>query len=156
MEWISSNSLSFLSTLREDNASKADADKSVMTAAASCSKSPSGRAMRRNTIITRLRGGLGNQMCQYATGRVLSIKYGLTLKLDITAYDADVQGDPRRTFDLQVFNINGSIASPEEITRYKYPLGPVSKGWRFFTKTLLGQTYADYHPEIMENPPVYL
>ena len=34
------------------------------------------------TIVVRLRGGLGNQMFQYATARSLSLKTGVKLELD--------------------------------------------------------------------------
>lgn len=37
-------------------------------------------------IITRLMGGLGNQLFQYAMARRLSYKHNVPLKLDISWY----------------------------------------------------------------------
>ena len=38
-------------------------------------------------IVTRLIGGLGNQMFQYAAGRALALRHGVDLKLDRRAFD---------------------------------------------------------------------
>ena len=38
-------------------------------------------------IIAKITGGLGNQMFQYALGRVLSLKNNTELKLDISAFE---------------------------------------------------------------------
>ncbi len=71
-------------------------------------------------IILRLKGGLGNQMFQYALGRVLSIKNKTELVFNIEAYE-DVSERPFkgnfaiRTYDLDVFNIEGRIAKKNEI-----------------------------------------
>ena len=37
-------------------------------------------------VITRLIGGLGNQMFQYATGRALALGRGAALKLDVKEF----------------------------------------------------------------------
>lgn len=47
-------------------------------------------------VVVRLMGGLGNQMFQYAAGRTLAARLGVTLVLDI----ADCQADPRRRYEL--------------------------------------------------------
>ncbi|MFH1708611.1 MAG: alpha-1,2-fucosyltransferase [Planctomycetota bacterium] len=62
-------------------------------------------------IVTRLKGGLGNQMFQYAVGRHLAHIHGTALKFDLTKY-AD---DPQRTYDLHVFNIAAAEAASEDI-----------------------------------------
>lgn len=66
-------------------------------------------------IITRLTGGLGNQMFQYAFGLRLAEKHGTELKLDITFYSDPRFNDPPRTFDLGIFNITATLATDEEI-----------------------------------------
>ena len=38
-------------------------------------------------IISKIIGGLGNQMFQYAAGRALSLKLGVFLKLDVGDFD---------------------------------------------------------------------
>ncbi len=72
-------------------------------------------------IIVRTAGGMGNQMFQYATGRALSLKYGQELKIDnyMQQYLAE-NGffgyvSVFRSYALDVFTIQASIASPSEI-----------------------------------------
>ncbi len=62
-------------------------------------------------IITRIVGGLGNQMFQYAVGRALSLASGQPLKLDLT----DMDRDRLRSLQLDQFNIKGDIASLDEV-----------------------------------------
>ena len=71
-------------------------------------------------IIVKLRGGIGNQMFQYAAGRRLAIKHKTVLKLDVNFL---LDRTPRenftyRTYELDIFNIQGDIASPSEINRF--------------------------------------
>lgn len=111
-------------------------------------------------IITRLNGGLGNQMFQYAFGRIASLKRSKAgkaeeLKLDITGYGAPkmnirLEPDTYRAFRLGFFNIQAEIATTEEVRKAKYPLGIISKGWRGFKHKLLRKFYIDYHPEQMD------
>ncbi|MFA6524248.1 MAG: alpha-1,2-fucosyltransferase [Candidatus Paceibacterota bacterium] len=71
-------------------------------------------------IITRLKGGMGNQMFQYALGRALSIKYNVPLGLDL-AFLLDRTPRPKfhqfsfRNYDLDVFNVNVKIISQSKI-----------------------------------------
>lgn len=101
-------------------------------------------------ILTRLRGGLGNQMFQYALGRVLSITRDEQLKLDITGYEAQLQGDTPRSFRLQFFNIQADIATPEEVQKAKYPYNIFSKLTRAFNQKVLKKHYIDFHPELLK------
>ena len=62
-------------------------------------------------IITKLQGGMGNQMFQYALGRSLSIKNNDSLGLDIESL-LDRNSSLKNTFrdfDLDVYNINAEI-----------------------------------------------
>ncbi|TAN12864.1 MAG: alpha-1,2-fucosyltransferase [Chitinophagaceae bacterium] len=72
-------------------------------------------------IITKLVGGLGNQMFQYAAGRYLAIKHGVKLKLDRNFFELyrGIKGVTQRNFELNVFNFPCEIASYEEIKKYK-------------------------------------
>lgn len=65
-------------------------------------------------IITRLKGGMGNQMFQYALGKALAIKNNVPLKLDIEIYKVNNKLT-KRNYDLDVFNVEGIIASRKEI-----------------------------------------
>ena len=72
-------------------------------------------------IIAKIKGGLGNQMFQYACARALALKYQVPLKLDASYYikkDAvNLLNDTTRRFSLDNFNINVELASAEEINK---------------------------------------
>lgn len=71
-------------------------------------------------IIVRLKGGLGNQMFQYALGRVLALKNNTGLVFNTESY-LDKSKRPfgrytiERNYDLDVFNIYERVASKKEI-----------------------------------------
>lgn len=65
-------------------------------------------------VITKLIGGIGNQMFQYAAGKALAELYGVELKLDIR----DFQFYSNRWFSLDHFNINAEIATDKEISDF--------------------------------------
>ncbi|OCP36447.1 alpha-1,2-fucosyltransferase [Ensifer sp. LC163] len=62
-------------------------------------------------IITRILGGLGNQMFQYAAGRSLASASGQTLKLDLT----EMQSYKTWAFGLEQFAIQAESARAEEV-----------------------------------------
>lgn len=64
-------------------------------------------------IITRLIGGLGNQMFQYATGRALAQRLETSLKLDTTPFETY---DLHR-YALHHFNIRAPLATPADLDR---------------------------------------
>ncbi len=80
-------------------------------------------------IITKLIGGLGNQMFQYAAGRRLAVVNNTQLKLDITGYDHQV-GITRREYMLHIFNIEGQFVKKKEINAFTKSAPFLS---RFFT-----------------------
>jgi len=65
-------------------------------------------------IITKLTGGLGNQMFQYAAGRCLAEKYQTALKLDISGYK-DQRGITPRQYALGIFNIKKEFAVDNDV-----------------------------------------
>ena len=74
-------------------------------------------------IITKLKGGLGNQLFQYSTGRALSLRTGSQLKLDISDYADQSQIETPRTFELARYKISAGISTAAEtemfISKYK-------------------------------------
>lgn len=62
-------------------------------------------------VITKINGGLGNQMFMYAAGRRLAHVLGVELKMDISEF----ANYPLRTYGLRAFNIHENIATPQEI-----------------------------------------
>ena len=64
-------------------------------------------------IISQIKGGLGNQMFQYAAGRVLAEKHGVELCLDTSPFK---NRDFHTGFELdRLFGIKNRIASGKEI-----------------------------------------
>lgn len=61
-------------------------------------------------IITRIQGGLGNQMFQYACGRAIAHGKGVPLKLDTTQFE-EYSGSRPRPYQLGAFNISAPIAT---------------------------------------------
>ena len=70
-------------------------------------------------IIVRLKGGMGNQMFQYAFARRLAHKHGAELKFD-NGFFGDIEpGNPDhvvRNYDLDIFNVAGTQASKDEVS----------------------------------------
>jgi hypothetical protein len=69
-------------------------------------------------VIVRLKGGLGNQLFQYATGYALAKRLDCELKVDTSFYP----NQSLRTFDLTKFNIPLDLASTEESSKLGAPL----------------------------------
>ena len=65
-----------------------------------------------NAVITRLNGGLGNQLFQYAAGRGLADRLHVPLKLDLSEFETY----KLRGFELDKFNIEAEVANPTEIS----------------------------------------
>lgn len=83
--------------------------------------------MTRSRLIVRLKGGLGNQLFCYATGRRLALKSGAELVLDdITGFKYDYQY--KRQFALGSFNISARMATARE------RLEPFSRVRRFLMR----------------------
>ncbi|MHB9035613.1 MAG: alpha-1,2-fucosyltransferase [Armatimonadota bacterium] len=72
-------------------------------------------------IIVRLKGGLGNQLFQYAIGRRIALSNDAQLKLDISTYRLGCS----RPYRLGYFNINAEIASEDEMKGF---LGVTQRG----------------------------
>jgi hypothetical protein len=68
-------------------------------------------------IFVQLRGGLGNQMFQYATARSLSIKNNTSVNMDLTEYD-QINRRPHEVYNLNHFNISGNILEHCELKRF--------------------------------------
>jgi hypothetical protein len=67
-------------------------------------------------VVTRLIGGLGNQMFQYAAGRALATRHNVPLALDISFLDVLTakRCDTYRPYMLGPFNISARILSSSE------------------------------------------
>ena len=65
-------------------------------------------------IIVRLRGGLGNQLFQYAAGKALAEHHRTELALDLYTYSKH----PYRKFELSKFNIDAREATRSEVHQF--------------------------------------
>ncbi len=62
-------------------------------------------------IVTRLHGGLGNQMFQYATGKAMAHRANTELRLD----KSHLQTHDKRDFKLYAFDIEENVIYPPDI-----------------------------------------
>ncbi len=95
-------------------------------------------------IITKIQGGLGNQLFQYALGRNLALKNNTELKLDISFYDRQ----KKRTYLLNNFNTAENILSKEESVYFKKIQKKYSPSW--FLNTINNKIFF-----LKENPNKY-
>ena len=81
-------------------------------------------------VISRLIGGLGNQMFQYAAGRSLAVANNCELKLDVSGYKSYTL---HNGYELDLFNIQATLAMDNEISSFT----AVKSRWsRFVSKKL--------------------
>lgn len=81
-------------------------------------------------ILSRLIGGLGNQMFQYAAGRSLAVKNDCALMLDISGFE---NYSLHNGYELNTFNIQAGVADVDDISKL---MNVQSKLARFFYKKL--------------------
>lgn len=106
----------------------------------------------RKMLTTNLKGGLGNQMFQYAAGLNLAEKTNSEYFLDISGYSDErvTNSDTPREFELRQFEITAKISNPDQIDKVKYPYGLISKIFRGIDKKILKNYYKDYHPKLLK------
>jgi hypothetical protein len=86
-----------------------------------------------NVVVTRLIGGLGNQMFQYAAGRALALRCGAALKLDLSGFATYA----KRRYELGDFPICATPASEADRTGLGLRAGALI-GWGRRFRRLLG------------------
>ena len=65
-------------------------------------------------VIVKLKGGLGNQMFQYAFGRRIALVNKVPLKLDLKWFQ-DTGKDTLRAYELKYLKVCEEFATSEEI-----------------------------------------
>ena len=71
-------------------------------------------------ILTRLQGGLANQLFQWAYGRHISNKYNLKFYVDLEFYNQNIPGTTKRSYSLSKFpNINSEVFDRYNLTTNK-------------------------------------
>lgn len=95
-------------------------------------------------IIVHLKGGLGNQMFQYAFGRAYGLKHDVEVKYDVYGYGMD----KIRAYGLAHFNIKENLATLEDLKAIKNPYGIISKAVRYFRFKFLREFHLDYSKKL--------
>jgi hypothetical protein len=74
-------------------------------------------------IVTKLMGGLGNQMFQYSLGRRLALERGVPLKLDLSWFGNphEIGEDTVREYALDGWRIRASVATAEDLANFPSP-----------------------------------
>ncbi len=107
------------------------------------------------TLISRLHGGLGNQMFQYAAGRAIALRTGAELLLDLGYFD----GELLHAFGLQHLAAGYRVASDAELPP-KRSASPVRYAlWRALRlrPKLVRERTLGFDPAIAATqPPAYL
>lgn len=109
-------------------------------------------------VISRLIGGLGNQMFQYAAGRALAVSNNCDLKLDVSGYK---NYKLHNGYELNLFKIQAGIATDVEISDFVKGQSRLS---RFISKKLKLKNKShqieknfDYDPSFFEiKRPIYI
>lgn len=101
-------------------------------------------------IVSKLSGGLGNQMFQYALGRNLSLKNNSRLVLDTSCLQIK-EGVTGREFALGDFMINADVRNEAELEKQflqkvKRTLNP------FYRKQVVLEKQFNFDPEILATP----
>lgn len=114
-------------------------------------------------IITKLQGGLGNQLFQYAIGRRFAIDGQTELKIDIDFFE-NQKNVTKRDFKLDAFNIQAPFATKsDKINVLGQPFfRPIKRrlwkmGLDLFRWNYIRESSFAYHPEILsKKKSVYL
>lgn len=101
-------------------------------------------SQRNNVITINLKGGLGNQMFQYACGRALSLRNGDELRIVAEGLGkANAVGDIYRPFSLQKFAIAGEVVPGSSISF-------LQKVFRKINQKVLRNFNVGFEPSILE------
>jgi hypothetical protein len=96
-------------------------------------------------VIIKLKGGLGNQLFQYAYGRVLAIKNNVEVRYEFEGKS----GDTAREYKLGFFNTKAPFPTPEESRKVKKSYGMFSTINDLFKKKILRQYNIGYVPSTL-------
>lgn len=103
-------------------------------------------------LVTRIYGGLGNQMFQYAAGKSISIARSEELMLDTSSYGIDGgENLIGRALDILDFKLEILPEDPIKTFQFRYPSGLPSRIRSYFDKKILNKYFYGWHPELYED-----
>jgi hypothetical protein len=107
-------------------------------------------------IITRLKGGLGNQLFQYAAGFRLAAVRNVELKLDLSEFDNRKYRTPR-SYELVVFEITAEHAAARDIASISTSSRRSIRRWlperfRSHSSTAVFERQFQFDPEVLSLP----
>lgn len=120
--------------------------------------------MNASPVYTRLMGGLGNQMFQYAAARGVAIRNHGSVCLDTSLLDTPHSELTARTFGLGAFEVSASIAHKSEVDRFTNRSGARGLAVRIADRIrpmhhrrIVYEHSASFEKRILRaRPPVYL
>lgn len=103
-------------------------------------------------VVTKLMGGLGNQMFQYATARRIAYRHNAPLKLDLSWFDNRPKSDTPRKYELQPYRLPAEICTQEELLEAQSWAGRPKwifwRGNRYYQQT----EHYKFYPELLTAP----
>ncbi|MEM1327109.1 MAG: alpha-1,2-fucosyltransferase [Bacteroidota bacterium] len=110
-------------------------------------------------IVVRLKGGMGNQLFQYAFGKRIAAQLGTEVQFDLSALlDRSKKDMVFRNYDLDIFNVNPTFLQDADYLNFIYKLKSSSVGRWQRRRAEKGKTYikeTQFHvmPELLTSPP---
>lgn len=108
-------------------------------------------------VVVKLKGGMGNQMFQYAFGRMLetnaaTTSFPITLLFDTTAFTNPLTTDTKRPYMLDLLLTMATIADDATALRARNPYGIISKIMRKILQKYNIGNPVTYIPALLQPP----